>query len=147
MVLHKDILRQEESKFVEERLLANEACLSKWIESVLKIDSPSQVTKNRHPRIGVCTSGGGFRAAIAARKFTKTLFEDNLLPSISYIACTSGSTWFMTDWLKNGQIYPDIERDLFNKEASNSDYIDGLFRIWLRRNLVSIFVLFQILYE
>lgn len=137
MVLPKDLLREEEYKFVEERLLANEACVYKWIESVLKIESPSELTKKRHPRIGVCTSGGGFRAAIAARKFMKILFEDNLLPSISYIAGTSGSTWFMTDWLKNGQIYPDIERDLFNKEASNSDYIDGLFRIWLRRNLVN----------
>lgn len=142
-MLPKDLLREEEFKFIEARLSSNEVCLYKWIASVLELNSsPSELMKKKHPRIGVCTSGGGFRAAIAARRFTKNLNEDNFLPSIAYFACTSGSTWFMTDWLKSGQIYPETERDVFDKEATNSDYIDGLFRIWLKRNLVSNYIIF-----
>jgi hypothetical protein len=66
--------------------------------------------------------------------------QDQLLPSISHYACLSGSTWFMTDWLKNGNISPfdNKERDSFNKNATNMDYIDGLLRIWMKRNMVFI---------
>lgn len=85
---------------------------------------------------------GGFRAAIAARCLAQQLHAENFLPAVSHFASLSGSTWFVTDWLKNGHIMPQSERDLWNKDISNMEYLEGLYRIWLRRNMVCLLLQF-----
>jgi len=56
-------------------------------------------TLSRPLRIGVCSSGGGFRAMIATAGLLWGLEECGLLPLIDTCVGLSGATWFLFPWV------------------------------------------------
>lgn len=85
----------EEQASVNERLrYAHDA-----LEQVLDRKIPLEKT----PRIAICMSGGGMRAAISSHGFMAGLEACGLLNAITYCSVLSGSTWFLTDWMYSGK--------------------------------------------
>lgn len=69
------------------------------LENLLSISLAQEKT----PRIALCFSGGGMRAAMCSYALVAGLSDIGLLNAITYCAALSGSTWFLTDWLAFGQ--------------------------------------------
>ena len=61
------------------------------------------IAQEKTPRIALCLSGGGMRAAICSYALVAGLADIDLLNAITYCAALSGSTWFLTDWITFGQ--------------------------------------------
>jgi hypothetical protein len=62
-----------------------------------------QKTLPRPLHIGICTSGGGFRAMYATAGLMCGLEQAHLLPLITHCVGLSGSTWFLFPWLLSKQ--------------------------------------------
>jgi len=58
----------------------------------------------RKLRIGICTSGGGFRAMFATAGLMCGLEKNSLLPLITHCIGLSGSTWFFFPWVLSKQL-------------------------------------------
>ena len=72
------------------------------------------------PIIGVCLSGGGFRAMILGLGCIKGLVDIGLWDSIAYCAALSGSSWGVTSWIAaNSVVKP-------NKEVTIDAFINQL---------------------
>lgn len=69
------------------------------LEKILQVQIPAEKT----PRIAVCMSGGGVRAAMCAFGLMSGLADCGLLDAVSYASVLSGSTWFLTDWIYSGK--------------------------------------------
>jgi hypothetical protein len=54
-------------------------------------------------RMGICLSGGGYRAMTYAAGFLTALQKMGLVDASLYVSGLSGSTWFMMPWLLSGQ--------------------------------------------
>lgn len=54
------------------------------------------------PCIGVCMSGGGMRAAMAALGLFEGLNQINMLDTLTYACGLSGSTWFLSQYVYAG---------------------------------------------
>lgn len=66
------------------------------------------------PRIGLCCSGGGFRAMLATTGLLAGLEHIKLLSCIQTVACLSGSSWAIAPWL--------AEQSTIETFASNLPY-------------------------
>lgn len=63
----------------------------------------NNVPNDRVPRIGVCASGGGYRAMVLTLGFLKGLEDIGLLDCTTYMSGLSGSTWAMAPWVSSKQ--------------------------------------------
>ena len=70
------------------------------------------------PRIALCLSGGGMRAAICSYALVAGLADIDLLDAVTFCAALSGSTWFLTDWITFGQPF-DLYHDHFVNALSS----------------------------
>jgi phospholipase A2 len=61
------------------------------------------IADEKTPRIALCLSGGGMRAATCSYGLVAGLADIGILDTITYCASLSGSTWFLTDWILFGQ--------------------------------------------
>lgn len=60
-------------------------------------------TREKPLRIGICASGGGFRAMLATIGLLRGLQQLKLLSCVLTIAGLSGGTWAMLPWITSGQ--------------------------------------------
>ncbi len=70
------------------------------------------------PRIALCLSGGGMRAAISTTGLLSVLADIGVLDAVTYIAALSGSTWATTSWMVFGQTLSEYSNYLSNVLAS-----------------------------
>jgi hypothetical protein len=80
----------------------------------------------RTPRIAICLSGGGYRAAICSAAFLDTFDKIGFLDAAQYISSLSGSTWAVAPWLINqncpfhnfyGEFLQRLHNNIFQKSA------------------------------
>ncbi|MGC2310889.1 MAG: hypothetical protein WA432_04675 [Candidatus Babeliaceae bacterium] len=120
-------LGHEEKGFVSQRLTH----IKKSLETILK----RPVNAHAVPRIGLCMSGGGYRAMIASLGFLLGLQNGGLLDCSLYMAGLSGSTWLIGPWLeskKSLEAYKELlmqrlTHDLF-QGTNNQEIIAALVR-------------------
>jgi phospholipase A2 len=91
-----------EKKARQNRLQTNKKTIEDFLE--IKIDSSYNT-----PTIGVCCSGGSFRAAVAALGLVKGLNTIGLLDAVTYFSALSGSTWFLASWLSQEMSLEKLE--------------------------------------
>jgi len=82
----------QEKKARQNRLQINKKAIEDFLET--KLD-----TSYNTPTIGVCCSGGGFRAAVATLGLLKGLETIGLIDAVTYFSALSGSTWCLASWL------------------------------------------------
>lgn len=81
----------EEKKIAAQRLTV----CQKNIEKLLG----KKITDAQTPRIAVCCSGGGVRAAISTSGFLYGLEQEQLLDTVLYASALSGGTWALGSWM------------------------------------------------
>lgn len=93
---------EEESEFIKQRLAyvhqQQEALLDKKLARPL--------------RIGVCASGGGFRALLATLGLLAGLEDLQMIPSILTFVGLSGSTWAILSWLASNRTFSEYAEDI-----------------------------------
>ena len=87
-------LSNNENKFIKERDKITRDPLRNLAEKALGDALPNDASL---PRIGLCGSGGGFRAMLSFHGFQTALQEQGLFDMIHFVSGTSGSTWAMAD--------------------------------------------------
>lgn len=75
----------------------------KKVNTILENLLQQPIAQEKTPRIAVCLSGGGMRAAMSSYGLMAGLDDIGLLNGITYCAGLSGSTWFLTDWILYGK--------------------------------------------
>jgi len=85
----------EECDSTQERIKKVNATLGNLLQQPIELE--------KTPRIAVCLSGGGMRAAMSSYGLMAGLDDIGLLNGITYCAGLSGSTWFLTDWMLYGK--------------------------------------------
>jgi phospholipase A2 len=85
---------QEELGSVAERVKKVNVALSEVLQQPIELE--------KTPRVAVCLSGGGMRAAMASYGLMAGLDDIGLLNGVTYCAGLSGSTWFLADWMVYG---------------------------------------------
>ncbi|MDR3647230.1 MAG: hypothetical protein P4L22_06840 [Candidatus Babeliales bacterium] len=104
-------LSLEEQAVVSKRLIVNNLALAKF----LNMDS----LDNKELRIGMCASGGGYRATIGTLGSLLGAQEIGLLDCVTYIAGLSGSTWAMAAWLSLNQKLSDTQYQISKNMSEN----------------------------
>lgn len=94
--LKKDINSHDYSSWEREFLAERE---NKTREAIIKFLDRENNTGSRTPRIGLCLSGGGFRAMTASIGLLRGLDAIGLLDGISTCATLSGSSWALAPWI------------------------------------------------
>ncbi len=89
-----------ESAYLENRM----SSVKEKLEELLG----TSFTGNRVPRVGVCCSGGGFRAACALGGALDELERQGLLDISLYIATLSGATWTVAPWALTEDSFSDF---------------------------------------
>ncbi len=77
------------------------------------------VAENAMPRVGICCSGGGFRAMCAFAGALAELEKQGVLDAALYVATLSGATWAVAPWAITDLSYQDFVGD-FKKRASKA---------------------------
>ncbi len=95
MLRIEDGICAEERNSIAERIKKVNATLKNLLQQPIELE--------KTPRIAVCLSGGGMRAAISSYGLMAGLDDIGLLNGITYCAGLSGSTWFLTDWMLYGE--------------------------------------------
>lgn len=104
------------------------------------------VTSQEFPKIGVCLSGGGVRAAIGAAGMLHGLEKAGILGSALWVASLSGSTWAVAPWISENKSCGDfidgyllrvsdgiIGKDLSNQLYDSASFIALITDVLLRR--------------
>lgn len=102
-------LSTDEINYITNRSVKVKAAL----ESILK----ESLTGNIVPRIGICMSGGGVRAATCSYGFIAGLNEIGLLDAVTYAAALSGSTWMLISYLQVGKTVSAYREELLQAVA------------------------------
>jgi phospholipase A2 len=87
-------LANEETDFLAKRIPK----VKQKLEELLKI----RLDENEIPRIAICMSGGGMRAATTAQGLLEGLDVIGLLEALTYAAGLSGSTWTLASFVELG---------------------------------------------
>lgn len=98
------------------------------IKQIIGLSSESAY---RLPKINMCFSGGSVRAQIATIGFLDGAEEIGLLPSTTYVASLSGSTWAIAPWILHKMSPSDYS--LVLKNQLQCDFCDG----FQQKNLTS----------
>jgi hypothetical protein len=81
----------DEKKVIAQRLIV----CQKNIETLIG----KKITPTQTPRIALCGSGGGVRAALSTAGFLYGLEQEQLMDCLLYAAGLSGSTWALAPWM------------------------------------------------
>lgn len=72
------------------------------------------LTDEQVPRIAICMSGGGMRAALCSYGLFQGLADCGLLDTVTYASALSGSTWFLSHYLHAGLPIDQYRQELFS---------------------------------
>ena len=89
-------ISDEEKAAVANRTLKVNAALTNLLTT--------PIAKDKTPRIALCLSGGGIRAATCSYGLVAGLADIGMLDTVTYCSALSGSTWFLTDWILFGHL-------------------------------------------
>lgn len=124
---HKDELATVRYTEVDEMCSAEKAFIEKRspvvkeaVEKLVHKDIP----ENNVPKIGMCFSGGGFRAMILTLGFLQAAQETGLLDATMYMTGLSGSTWALAPWIASKKDLNTYIHELSTKISGGLDHID-----------------------
>lgn len=119
-------LCQRERAFLEKRTIQ----VKDGIEKLLGIE----VADHEVPTIGLCFSGGGYRAMIGTLAFLYEAHNNGLLDIALYISSLSGSTWALSTWLGHDLDFAELIA-LTRHQVSNS-IVSGIDKRLLVENAI-----------
>jgi len=117
-------LCRRERNFLQKRKIYVKSAVEKLLER--------DVSEEELPTIGLCFSGGGFRAMIGTLSFLNTLNDEGLLEVISYSSSLSGSTWGLSTWLGHNLEFNELIP--LTKFQISTSIINGIDRRLLVEN-------------
>lgn len=100
LVKRTNQLCQSEEQFINNR----KSEIKNNLESFFELKTTQQAV----PVIGICLSGGGFRAMIGSLGFLRGLKEEKILDLVTYVSVLSGSSWAVIPWAMTGDAITDI---------------------------------------
>lgn len=103
-------LNQDEQAAVDKRMVNAKKCL----EGLLGIP----MAENHVPRIALCLSGGGMRAATCSLGLVKGLNIIGLLDAVVWVAALSGSSWFISHYCQYNKSVTDYNKLYFDVAGS-----------------------------
>lgn len=92
-------------------LLAREA---KVREAIGKLTGKTPLSGST-PKIGMCESGGGYRAMLGSLGSLQGAQQSGLLSATTYVSALSGSTWTLGPWLASGWTLDELRIRLIEK--------------------------------
>lgn len=107
LVKSSNALSNAEVDIVNKRLSLAATTLNKMFNFKLKYSSI--------PKIGICCSGGGYRAMLSSLGIFKGLEKIGLLDTCSYVSSLSGSSWFLLPWLLRNIDLDEFEKIVLNQ--------------------------------
>lgn len=107
----------EERAFINNRLPHARESMEKFLGMKL--------TEQNMPRIGLCFSGGGFRAMNLTLGFLKGAEDSGLFDSCMYMCGLSGSTWAIAPWIATDEPLSVYMKNLSKKIENGLDFIDS----------------------
>lgn len=146
---HKDELatvrfsEEDEICRAENNFIANR---SPVIQEAVERLTHKKLPDGKVPKIGLCFSGGGFRAMILTLGFLQAAQEIGLLDATMYMTGLSGSTWAIAPWIASKKDLSTYINELSSKISSGLDHIDDpnelahLMRIILSKLLTNQFI-------
>lgn len=93
-----------------------------------------KIAEKNVPCVAACLSGGGMRAVIGSYALLEALRQLQLLNTLMYISCLSGSTWFLSTWLTSGMNLESYKDFLFDS-LTKSQLFNPFFlaeRMWIK---------------
>jgi len=99
-----DELCKQERQFIKQRKARVKHALGKLFGK--------EVAWEQLPTIGICCSGGGFRAMVLTLGFLKGLEDIGLLDCSMYMTGLSGSTWAIGPWIASQKLLGDYIDEL-----------------------------------
>lgn len=125
-VVQGDALTMQERKYLHARALRMHDALQKMLDREVSLQSM--------PRIGLCCSGGGYRAMIASAGFYRALEEAGIIDVTTYAAASSGSSWMLAPWLARGGTVASyigllkkyVQRDFFMQDLHIKEFLQVL---------------------
>lgn len=109
--LETGYLSKDEKKLIKRR----KTKIAKFIKKIYCLKTKPQNV----PNVGICISGGGYRAMIATLGFLSELEKNNTLDLVEYISTLSGSSWALASWISSDQVLSDFINDVKKNIKSN----------------------------
>ncbi len=119
----KNELCYEEQQYIHLRTPHVQEALEQFLDMKLTADEA--------PRIGLCFSGGGFRAMTLTLGFLKAAQEIGLFDSSMFMCGLSGSTWAIAPWIATDEPLDIFINRLSEKIENGLDFINNPHEIEL----------------
>ncbi len=100
-------LAEEEIRFCAQRLPS----IKSHLASLFEMEIPDE----KVPVIGICCSGGSFRAMYATLGFLRAAKEIGCLDATTYLSVLSGSSWAAFPWILGGKDIASFHESAINK--------------------------------
>lgn len=112
----------EEKDFLTKRLVRVREALGKFLEMDL-----SSLPLDQVPRIGIASSGGGYRAMLASLGVLVELESQGVLDCVTYHAGLSGGSWLLANiYGSTSKTLPDL-RDVLKSKLEQPFYSTNMF--------------------
>lgn len=115
----------QEELFIQER--------TEFVAPHLAEFTQTDIPKEHAPRIGLCFSGGGFRAMLLTLGFLHGAHDIGLLDSVTYTAGLSGSTWAIAPWIASRKSINDY---METAPSKLSQEIVPIADLWALKHIV-----------
>lgn len=89
----------------------------KFIQKKLESLLGCSIEKKNIPHIGVCCSGGGYRAMLCTAGLLKAFDQNGILDCVEYLSALSGSTWALATWMLDERSYSKFHPTLIKRAA------------------------------
>ncbi len=131
-------LAPEETIFVAERKTKARTSLERELSNRYGSEYNS-LSEREVPTIGICFSGGGYRAMFATLGYLSGLDQIGVLNTATYVSGLSGSTWALAPWILSNQPSVDLFAEQFIQKVTveNIDHRDSEAKEILRRAFTS----------
>jgi len=103
----QDEIGADEKVYLQQRMAKTHEALEQFLGI--------PVSPEKQPRIGLCFSGGGFRAMLLTLGFLIGAQDCGLLDCTTYISGLSGSTWILAPWLATQRDLHEIRDTMARK--------------------------------
>ncbi len=113
----KNELCYEELAFIQNRIPHVKEALEQFLDM--------ELNEQDMPRIGLCFTGGGFRAMNLTLGFLKGAQEIGLFDSSMFMASLSGSTWAVAPWIATDQSMDVYMNELSKNIETGLNLIDN----------------------
>ncbi len=96
----------------------------------------NSLSEQEVPTIGICFSGGGYRAMFATIGYLRGLNQIGLIDTATYVSSLSGSSWALAPWILSNQQSIDQFTEQFIPKVTIDDR-DGEIKEALRKTFAS----------